>query len=175
MPVTCHRCNTTDEFNTYQNGPHVEARCIHCGYYIKFLSAAERQTLNAARSDIRVDDHMSQLLGLSICMEDLFGDKIATGSNGKKYVCITDLPESTPWAVGKTNSKHYVSVDAWVNDEPDQYKQDGSLSLNQTKADREAKTKKVYIGNLRKVTGSQAPATTTAAAAPKPSAGDLPF
>lgn len=54
----------------------------------------------------------------------------------------------------------YLDLDVWVNDEPDQYGNDASVSINQSKEQREAGEKKVYVGNGKKLFGwpkSEAP------------------
>lgn len=72
---------------------------------------------------------MSTLLTGSICLSDIPKDKITESTkNGKKYLNIT----------------------LWVNDAPDQYGNDASISVNQTKDEREAGAKKTYIGNLKR-------------------------
>jgi hypothetical protein len=47
----------------------------------------------------------------------------------------------------------YLDADLWINDEPDQYGNDGSISMSQTKEEREAKIAKIYIGKGKKVYG----------------------
>ena len=37
----------------------------------------------------------------------------------------------------------------WLNEAPDQYGNSGSIQINQTKEQRDAKVPKVYIGNLK--------------------------
>jgi single-stranded DNA-binding protein len=41
----------------------------------------------------------------------------------------------------------YLDLDVWVEDEPDQYGNHASVSHSQTKEEREAGTKKTYLGN----------------------------
>lgn len=98
---------------------------------------------------------MAQLLNGSICIEDLFYGKVAKGSNGKHYVCLEDLNE-IPFNVGKSNGKHYVSLSIWINDEADEYQNNGSFSLRQSQQQREAQEKKKYVGNLKFVEAKQA-------------------
>ena len=47
----------------------------------------------------------------------------------------------------------YLDCDIWLNDDPDQYGNDCSVNMSQTKEEREAKEKKIYIGNGKKVFG----------------------
>lgn len=98
---------------------------------------------------------MSQLLNGSICIEDLFTGKIAKGKNGKHYICLEDLTD-IPFNVGQKNGKHYVSLSVWINDEADDYQNNGSFSLRQSQQDREQQAKKVYVGNLKFVEAKQA-------------------
>lgn len=45
------------------------------------------------------------------------------------------------------NGAMYFNFDVIVKDEKDQYGKDASVSVSQNKEEREAKAKKVYIGN----------------------------
>ena len=47
----------------------------------------------------------------------------------------------------------YLSLDIWVNDEEDQYGNTVSINESLTSEEREAGTKKNYIGNGKKVFG----------------------
>jgi hypothetical protein len=87
---------------------------------------------------------MSQLFTGSICVSDIDKSKLTQAKNGKLY----------------------LSVDIWINDQADQYGNTGSISIRQSKEEREAKTKKVYIGNLKPVEKSNNAA---------PVMQDLPF
>lgn len=87
----------------------------------------------------------------SFCIEDLFQNKLAKGTNGKTYVCIDDLTVE-PFKVGK-NGKHYVNIGIWINEDIDEYGNIAGISLSQSQQDREQKVKKVYIGNLRRSGG----------------------
>jgi hypothetical protein len=87
---------------------------------------------------------MSQLFTGSICVSDIDKSKLTQAKNGKLY----------------------LSVDIWINDQADNYGNTGSISIRQSKEEREAKTKKVYIGNLKPVEKSNSAA---------PIMQDLPF
>lgn len=92
---------------------------------------------------------------ISICLSDIPKDKITTSEkNGKKYVSLV--------------------VDD-LKDGPNQYGNDCSVSLSQSKEERAAKTARVYVGNGKTFTfqNTTAPAATTAA--PVDDSGDLPF
>ena len=47
----------------------------------------------------------------------------------------------------------YLDADIWINDEQDKFGNDASVSMSQTKEEREAKAQKIYIGSARKVFG----------------------
>jgi hypothetical protein len=64
-------------------------------------------------------------------------------------ICVSDINKSK--LTQAKNGKLYLSVDIWINDQADQYGNTGSISIRQSKEEREAKTKKVYIGNLKPV------------------------
>lgn len=63
-------------------------------------------------------------------------------------ICVSDIPKDK--LTQAKNGKLYLNVDLWVNAEVDQYGNIGSVSVRQTKEDREAKEKKIYIGNFKK-------------------------
>ncbi len=117
---------------------------------------------------------MSSLLNGSICLEDMFHNKIVKGSNGKMYVCLDDLND-TPFNVGKSNGKHYVSLSIWINDEADEYQNNGSFSLRQSQQQREKQEKKRYVGNLKYVEAKQAQQQGVKQTGPKPWDEPLPF
>jgi hypothetical protein len=73
---------------------------------------------------------MSKLISISIDVTKIPRDKIITGAKGK-----------------------YVSMDIWINDEPDQWGKDCSVNISQSKEEREAKQPKVYCGNGKKLFG----------------------
>lgn len=114
----------------------------------------------------------------SFCLEDLFTGKLAKGSNGKTYVCIDDLTEA-PFNQSPKNTKHYVNIGVWVNDGIDEYGNVGSISLSQSKEDRERQVKKTYIGNLKRSGGVGATAASPVApvqnASPAIVNNNLPF
>lgn len=105
--------------------------------------------------------------------------KLLSGS-----ICLTDIPKDKIWKSDKTG-KQYLNINVWLNDEPDQYNNNGSIQVGQTKEEREAKEKKVYVGNLKFVEARQqteaanVPVKKSAPAAPVEDAvivdDDLPF
>ena len=73
---------------------------------------------------------MSKLVNISIDVTKIPREKIVAGAKGK-----------------------YVSLDIWINDEPDQYGKDCSVNISQSKEERENKDRKIYCGNGKKLFG----------------------
>jgi hypothetical protein len=93
---------------------------------------------------------MSTVMSLSLCLSDIDKTKITTGTNGKLYLNIT---------VG-------------TKDEKDKYGKDVSAWHSQTKEQRTAEEKRVYLGNGEVLWKSE-----TAGGRPSTDdeKGDLPF
>ena len=47
------------------------------------------------------------------------------------------------------NGAKYLNVVVWINDEADQYGNNASIQISQSKEEREAGAKSIYIGNLK--------------------------
>lgn len=103
---------------------------------------------------------MASIIKTSINLNEIPKDKIINGKKGK-----------------------YLPITVTLNDEQDQFGNQGPVCVEQTKEEREAKTPKIYLGNVRVVwtngdnvaaapRDNQAPAPQKAAAAPET---DLPF
>ena len=75
-----------------------------------------------------------KLLALNINVSKITRDRLFEGEKGK-----------------------YLSLDVWLNDEPDQYGHDASVSESLTKEEREAGMKKNYLGNGKKLLGWDSP------------------
>lgn len=60
-------------------------------------------------------------------------------------ICVTDIPKEA--IKPHKNGKKYLPIDVWVNDEPNDWGNDVSANISQSKEEREAKAKKIYIGN----------------------------
>jgi len=86
-------------------------------------------------------------------------------------ICLSDIPKEAI-TVSEKNGKKYLNIGVWVNDDVDQYNNIGSIQVSQTKAQREANEKKVYIGNLKHTAKAATPASTATA---KEDNDDLPF
>lgn len=77
---------------------------------------------------------------------------------------------------GKNGAK-YCNIQIFLNSEPDKYGNHCSISLNQSKEEREAKEPKVYLGN-GKIVFSNSPGEQQAQQPAQSSSGntdDLPF
>ena len=101
---------------------------------------------------------MAGIIKTSINLNDIPKDKIIQGKKGK-----------------------YLPITITVNDEPDQFGNQGPVIVDQTKEEREAKAAKTYLGNCKVVwTNGTFPDRIPydgAAAPPPPPKGeeDLPF
>lgn len=62
-------------------------------------------------------------------------------------ICVSDIPKDK--LTQAKNGKLYLNIDIWLNAEKDKYENIGSVSVRQSKEEREAKEKKVYIGNFK--------------------------
>jgi hypothetical protein len=67
------------------------------------------------------------MLTFSICLTDLPKEKITTGKNGKKYINLVSLPN--------------------YNGEVDKFGNTHNITVSQTKEERAAKQKRVFVGN----------------------------
>ena len=102
---------------------------------------------------------MASIIKTSINLSEIPADKIITGKKGK-----------------------YLPITITINDETDQFGNQGPVVVAQSKEEREAKQKKIYLGNVQVVwtngdnvsaaPRSDQPAQAVAAPAP---ADDLPF
>ena len=104
---------------------------------------------------------MASIIKASIDLNKIPKDKIYIGKKGK-----------------------YLPITITINDEPDQFGNQGPVVVEQTKEERDAKVAKTYLGNVKIVwtngtnvdtaprDGDQAPAT---APQLKPQEDDLPF
>lgn len=71
---------------------------------------------------------MASIIATSIDLTKIPKDKIINGKKGK-----------------------YIPITITLNDEVDQFGNQGPVSVQQTKEEREAKTEKVYLGNVKVV------------------------
>ena len=71
---------------------------------------------------------MASIIKASINLSEVPKDKIIEGKKGK-----------------------YLPITITINDEPDQFGNQGPICVDQTKEEREAKTAKTYLGNVKVV------------------------
>lgn len=77
---------------------------------------------------------MSKLLTGSIDLNKIDKTKIvSTDKNGNPF----------------ENGAKYLNVVIWINDEADKYGNNASIQISQSKEEREAGVKAIYIGNLK--------------------------
>jgi len=102
---------------------------------------------------------MASIIATSINLSEIPKDKIIEGKKGK-----------------------YLPITITINDETDQFGNQGPVTVQQTKEERDAKTAKTYLGNVKVVwtngdNVAVAPRTDQPVAAPAVAApvDDLPF
>ena len=77
---------------------------------------------------------MSKMLTGSIDLNKIDKSKVVTtDKNGNPF----------------SNGAKYLNVVVWINDEPDQYGNNVSVQISQSKEERDNKVKATYIGNLK--------------------------
>lgn len=98
--------------------------------------------------------------------------KLLTGSIDLSKIDKTKIvsvdKEGNPF---KNNAK-YLNIVVWVNDEPDRYGNTASIQIGQSKEEREAGAKAIYIGNLKE---PQSRSNEPTSARSAQVADDLPF
>jgi hypothetical protein len=72
-----------------------------------------------------------------------------------------DLTKIEKSKIIKGKKGSYINVTMFVNDEVDQYGNNASIIISQTKEEREAKTPRVYLGNGKTVGNGQPKAEET--------------
>jgi len=81
---------------------------------------------------------MSKLLTGSIDLNKIDKTKIVSvDKNGKPF----------------ENGAKYLNVVVWINDEADKYGNNASIQISQSKEERDAGAKAIYIGNLKEPQG----------------------
>ena len=141
-PIYCKHCKHTVDAKIRSNGPHTEAACSICGKHIKFLKKQKKQI-------------MAQGFWGSICLNDIFGQFIAKDQQGNEWINLGAALQAGGALTKAQNGKIYISVNVWVNDQYDQYQNIASIQLGQSKEQRAAGQKKVYIGNLKYMDNQQ--------------------
>lgn len=91
--------------------------------------------------------------------------KILSGSIDLNKIDKSKLVKTDKNGQPFNNGAIYLNVEVAINDEVDQYGNNASLSINQSKEERESGEKKIYIGNLKEVWSNeskqQTPSTAT--------------
>ncbi len=95
----------------------------------------------------------------------------------KANINLNNIPKEKIYKGKKGN---YLTIAITVNDEPDQFGDQGAVIVDQTKEEREAKVEKTYLGNVKVVwTNGTFPEPNFDGAPPqekpKVEAEDLPF
>jgi len=91
-------------------------------------------------------------------------------------VCLSDLPKDK--MKKPANGKVYINLIVADRREPDQYGNDLTVFVSQSKEEREAKADKIYCGQGKKLQQQTAPSAEQIEAAPGVSeeeTNDLPF
>lgn len=91
-------------------------------------------------------------------------------------LCLSDLPKEK--MKKPDNGKVYINLIVAERREPDQYGNDMTVFVSQTKEEREAKTDKIYCGQGKKLQQAAAPTPEQIESAPiiRPDElNDLPF
>ena len=73
------------------------------------------------------------------------------------------------------NGNKWLNITVWLNENPDQYGNSGSIQINQTKEQRDAKDPKVYIGNLKAPEKKQEQVFVSGSTVAQDYNSDLPF
>lgn len=63
---------------------------------------------------------------------------------------VTKIPKEK---LVKGQKGTYLNIDIWINEETDKFGNHASINVQQSKDERDAKAKKVYLGNGKKLFG----------------------
>ena len=75
--------------------------------------------------------------------------KMLTGSIDLNKIDKTKIVSTDKNGNPFENGAKYLNVVVWINDEADQYGNNASIQISQSKEEREAGVKATYIGNLK--------------------------
>ena len=98
--------------------------------------------------------------------------KILTGSIDLSKIDKTKIVDRDKNGNLFSNGAKYLNVVVWLNDEADQYGNNASIQISQSKEEREAGVKATYIGNLKEPQSRNNEPTSARTASV---ADDLPF
>jgi hypothetical protein len=98
--------------------------------------------------------------------------KMLTGSIDLNKINKTNIVTTDKNGKPFENGAKYLNVVVWINDEFDKYGNNASIQISQSKEERDAGAKAIYIGNLKEPQSRNNEPTSTRTA----SVGDdLPF
>lgn len=81
--------------------------------------------------------------------------KMLTGSIDLNKIDTTKIVTTDKNGNPFSNGAKYLNVVVWVNDEADQYGNNASIQISQSKEERDNKVKPTYIGNLKEYQSQQ--------------------
>jgi hypothetical protein len=98
--------------------------------------------------------------------------KILTGSIDLNKIDKTKIVTTDKNGNPFENGAKYLNVVVWINDEADKYGNNASIQISQSKEERDAGAKSIYIGNLKEPQSRNNEPTSVRTASV---ADDLPF
>ena len=98
--------------------------------------------------------------------------KLLTGSINLSKIDKTKIVDRDKDGNLFQNGAKFLNVVVWINDEVDNYGNKASIQISQSKEEREAGAKAIYIGNLKEPQSRNNEPTSTRSAQV---ADDLPF
>lgn len=107
---------------------------------------------------------MSKIINASIDFSKMKSAKFKT----KKGTDCILIPIDQDGITTDKNGNHYLAIDIAIKDEKNQWGQDTSLSIQQSKEQREAKKERIYIGNGKTVWESSASTNNSASSNNEP-------
>lgn len=75
--------------------------------------------------------------------------KLLTGSIDLNKIDKTKIVDRDKDGNLFQNGAKYLNIVVWINDEPDNYGNTASIQIGQSKEERDAGAKAIYIGNLK--------------------------
>jgi len=75
--------------------------------------------------------------------------KMLTGSIKLHKIEKTKIVTTNKYGEPFEDGAKYLNIVLWINDEPDQFGNNASIQVSQTKEERDQRIKPTYIGNLK--------------------------
>jgi len=75
--------------------------------------------------------------------------KMLTGSIKLHKIEKTKIVTTNKYGEPFMDGAKYLNIVLWINDEPDQFGNNASIQVSQTKEERDQRIKPTYIGNLK--------------------------